>query len=319
LVGLASLPAVAREDSPGITFHEVRGNLDILVHGKPFATYVYEDPEIPRPYFCRVMAPNGVQVTRNQPPDPAQDEGNLDHPTFHPGIWLAFGDLGGADFWRNKARVRHVRFDQAPRDGAVGTFAVVNAYETLDTPPRLIAEEICAYSVRASQDACWLIAESRFRAVAENVAFGDQEEMGFGVRLATPLTVKHGSGNILNNLGGKNEAGTWGRQADWCAFSGIVDGRRAGILLAANPNNFRPSWFHNRDYGVMVVNPFGKKSMTGPKDDAVPPDATPVDRDAPFVFGFAACVSGGDSEAHPDYDALYAEYRSALGALTTDR
>lgn len=28
-----------------------------------------------------------------------------------------------------------------------------------------------------------------------------------------------------------------------------------------HPDNFRPSWFHNRDYGLMVANPFGRKSM----------------------------------------------------------
>ena len=28
-----------------------------------------------------------------------------DHPTMHPGLWLAFGDINGADFWRNKGRV----------------------------------------------------------------------------------------------------------------------------------------------------------------------------------------------------------------------
>ena len=27
------------------------------------------------------------------------------------------------------------------------------------------------------------------------------------------------------------------------------------------PANFRRSWFHNRDYGLMVANPFGRKAM----------------------------------------------------------
>ena len=29
----------------------------------------------------------------------------------------------------------------------------------------------------------------------------------------------------------------------------------------ADPANFRPSWWHNRDYGLMVANPFGRESM----------------------------------------------------------
>ena len=47
--------------------------------------------------------------------------------------------------------------------------------------------------------------------------FGTQEEMGLGVRLATPLTVKSGNGRITNSVGGTNEKGTWGQAADWCA------------------------------------------------------------------------------------------------------
>ncbi len=29
----------------------------------------------------------------------------------------------------------------------------------------------------------------------------------------------------------------------------------------ASPNNFRVCWWHNRDYGVFVANPFGREAM----------------------------------------------------------
>src|SRR5262249_44671572 len=67
--------------------------VQIEVDRKPFATYVYKDDRIPRPYFAHVYAPNGVQVTRNHPPVEGKDF--TDHPDFHLGLWLAFGDLGG--------------------------------------------------------------------------------------------------------------------------------------------------------------------------------------------------------------------------------
>jgi hypothetical protein len=34
-----------------------------------------------------------------------------------------------------------------------------------------------------------------------------------------------------------------------------------GIQLVADASNFRPSWWHNRDYGVFVANPFGREAM----------------------------------------------------------
>ena len=32
-------------------------------------------------------------------------------------------------------------------------------------------------------------------------------------------------------------------------------------MLMANSTNFRESWWHNRDYGVFVANPFGRQAM----------------------------------------------------------
>ncbi len=314
IIALTSQGLYAAVPEPQFTvdFNVGGGRVEILAGGEHFATYVYADPEIPRPYFCRVAAPGGIQVTRNHPPHPIEDAKNDDHATFHPGLWLAFGDLGGADFWRNKARVRHVHFEDSPQSGDVGTFTVKNVYETPESPPRIICTETCRYMVLITPTARWIIAESQLQAVASEVAFGDQEEMGFGVRMATPLTVKHGNGTIINDLGGQNEPGTWGKQADWCAYSGVMDGRRIGILLAANPGNFRRSWFHNRDYGLMVANPFGKKSMTAPRDRTVLPDSTPLPLGNVFSLGFGVCVFAEEGEQHPDYGALYDRYINLL-------
>ena len=135
---LSCILATSSATELDITFRDDAGRLEIFAGGQPFATYVYEDPEILRPYFCHITAPNGFQVTRNHPPDPERDKDNLDHETMHPGLWLAFGDLGGSDFWRNKARVRFVRYEHEPRGCTIGSFSVGNDYETLETPPRLL-------------------------------------------------------------------------------------------------------------------------------------------------------------------------------------
>lgn len=299
-------------EQPVVSFKEHVGKLDILIRDEPFASYVYDDAEIPRPYFCQVMAPGGIPVTRTHPPDRELDRGNDDHEKFHPGVWLAFGDLGGADFWRNKAHVRHARFEQAPEGGTTGIFTVTNVYETLETPPQVLCEETCRYTITASSKARWIVAESRFHAMKPGITFGDQEEMGFGVRLATALTVKHGNGSLVNAFGGVNEEGTWGKQADWCAFSGLVEGHRAGVLLAVSPDNFRKSWFHNRDYGLMVANPFGRKSMTAPKEGSVKLDATPLLEGTTLSLGFAVCAFSNHTEEHPDYKSLYACYLNKM-------
>ena len=101
---------------------------------------------------------------------------------------------------------------------------------------------------------------------AEEFYFGDQEEMGLGFRVATPLRVdtesttnlSAGNGTIVDSEGRKNGGEIWGNAADWCDYSGTLDGHRIGITLFCHPDNFRPSWFHARDYGLLEANPFGR-------------------------------------------------------------
>lgn len=91
--------------------------------------------------------------------------------------------------------------------------------------------------------------------------FGDQEEMGLGVRIATPLAVVKG-GEITDSQGRKNGKQVWGQQADWCQYGCDMDGRQFGVVLMPDPMNFRRSWFHARDYGLVVANPFGQNAFT---------------------------------------------------------
>ncbi len=248
----APSPAVEKK----VSFEREVGAVKILIDGQPLATYVYQDPKILRPYLAHVHAPNGTQVTRNHPPVEGVDA--TDHDTMHPGVWLAFGDISGADFWRNKGRVEHVEFVEEPAtvpDG--GQFIVRNRYLAGEEQ---VCDEVCKIAIWARPHASILVWDSKFSGRHE-IVFGDQEEMGLGVRVATPITVKNG-GMLLDSIGRKNEKQVWGQQADWCDYSGVVDGQPVGVMLVPDPLNFRRSWFHARDYGVLVANPFGQRAFT---------------------------------------------------------
>ncbi|MEX0678687.1 MAG: PmoA family protein [Pirellulales bacterium] len=257
-ISLAFLVAFsAAHGEEGVSFVPQTDSLQIKIAGRPFATYVFRDDKIPRPYLGHVRAPDGTQVTRNHPPVEGQDA--TDHDTFHPGIWLAFGDLSGADFWRNKATVKHLEFVEKPAaDSGGGRFAVKNRYLSGD---KTICDELCRIAIRVRPSGYLVVWDSQFSG-PDDFYFGDQEELGLGVRVATPLAVKNG-GRMTNSNGLVNEKQIWGKQADWCDYSGTIDGRPLGILLVPDPRNFRSSWFHARDYGFLAANPFGRKAFTG--------------------------------------------------------
>ncbi len=231
--------------------------LSITYAGAPVADYVFSHPEILRPHFQNLRAPSGAQVTRNHPPlvdEPA------DHATMHPGVWLAFGDINGQDFWRNKGRIEHMGFIEQPSaKGNALTFATAN---------RLLASDATTLGTQTSWFEIERVGENAFRLIwsaelhgeGRELVFGEQEEMGFGVRLATTLTEKNG-GLVVNSDGLEGARTAWGKPAAWASYSREIDGRIRGAAIFAAESNPNPTWWHTRDYGLMVANGFGKRVL----------------------------------------------------------
>lgn len=265
----------------------------IQLRGQPVAEFVFQDPKILRPYFAQIRTPSGLQVSRNHPPIVGKDP--VDHETMHPGLWLGFGDISGIDFWRNKGRIEHLRFVVPPTvNGDRLTFATESRLVTPDD------KTLCQLTSRftlTDHGTNWrLIWDAAFQSTDGDFTFGDQEEMGFGARMATPLTEKNG-GLITSSTGRKTAAATWGQPADWCDYSGRIGHRTVGITLMSAPGNFRPSWWHNRDYGVFVANPFGRAAMK--QGDA---STVKVLRNESMRLRFAAVIHEDKSEPAKSFE-----------------
>ena len=133
--------------------------------------------------------------------------------------------------------------------------------------------------------------------------------MGFGVRVATPLSVKQG-GRILNAESDRDERGVRGKPSDWCDYSGTTAGRLAGITLMPDPRNFRRSWFHARDYGLLVANPFGRKALTkGPESRVT------VKPGEPFQLVFGVLLHASPPGKSIDLAAAYRDYLEQIELL----
>jgi hypothetical protein len=309
LISLCVTPATAKnaQDKPSnVGFESRDGQVDVLLGGRVVATYIYQDAKTHRPFFKNVKTPSGIQVTRNHPPVEGKDR--TDHPDMHPGLWLAFGDLGGHDFWRNKGpRVEHERFTKTPEGGpGRGMFEVVNHYLA---DGRTVCRETARYTVVTRPAGYLILWDSTFTSESNRALdFGEQEEMGLGVRVATPLAVKGGSGTIRNSRGGVDEKGTWGQSADWCDYAGTIDGHHVGVTLMAPPGGATKPWFHSRDYGVLVANPFGPRAGV--------PARLSVDPGASFRLRLAIFVHDSDRSDGVDIDV---EYQNLEQSFRTER
>jgi len=294
----ASMTSQAVE--PSVSFLEKPGQVEIVIGDQPLATYFYEDENITRPHFAHLRAPGGVQVTRNHPPIEGKDE--TDHATLHQGLWLAFGDLSKADCWRNKARVRHSSFIDKPTGGAgSGSFSVQNQYLANDGR-QIICQETCRYTFMSRPAGHLIVWDSEFKSADGDFVFGDQEEMGLGIRVATPLGVKKG-GQITISSVEKNEKQVRGKSAAWCDYSGTIDGRHLGITLMPNAGNFRPCWYHARDYGFVAANPFGRKALTKGE-----PSEVVVKKGESFRIRFGVLLHASSSDNPINIAEAYNDY-----------
>lgn len=259
----------------------------------PVAEYVFKDAKILRPYFANVHVPGGLRVTRTHPPDPDKDA--TDHADMHPGIWFGFGDVSGHDFWRNKGRIVHERFLLEPAATAdrvsVSTVSSMQGQDGMK-----LAKVLGAFILSRLPDGWRLDWNLRITPLVDGFAFGDQEEMGLGVRVGTPLTEKEG-GVITNSEHQSTASATWGQPAAWCDYSGKVDGKRVGVLLVPGSGNPHASWWHNRDYGVLVANPFGRKAMKQGEESRIV-----VKKGESYSFNHTAYLYAIDSAGKPAWE-----------------
>jgi len=290
------------------------GQVAIRINGQQVAVYYPEDGETTRPFFAHLRAPGAPQVSRNHPPVVGKDRS--DHGTFHPGLWMSFGDINGSDYWRLAERTEHVDYLKAPQGGwGKGSFAVHNRYLDQKDPKKIVCEEDCQFTILALPVGYLLLWDSTFYGKHE-FYFGDQEEMGIGFRVATPIRVETesagsmpgGNGTMVDSKGRKNGDEIWGNASDWCDYSGTLDGKRIGMTLFCHPKNFRPSWFHARDYGLLEANPFGRDAFgKGEKSKVV------VKPGEKFRLRYGVLVHATPAGEKIDLSAAYADYLQAAG------
>lgn len=311
--GLALSAGPAPQAAPGeekssptqgsaVAFRHEPNVLHIDIGGRPFADYIYSNKVITRPFFAHVKSPAGIQVTRNYPPIPDKDL--TDHDTFHPGLWLSFGDISTNDYWRLKARVEHEMFVESPQGGSgKGTFTVRNYYWNREGSDR-VAAELASFTISVEPDGFLLLWDSRFTPYGETpqIVFGDQEEMGLGMRVQTQLAEQFG-GEITDSEGRKGAKQIWGKQADWIDYGGSLEGKWVGMTIMPDPANFRPSWYHARDYGLIVTNAFGQEAMkAGPKS------AVPVKKGDELRLRYGVLIHSSDSRTGVDLKQAYQRF-----------
>lgn len=230
------------------------GRVDVKINGELFTSYHF-GPGVVRPFLNPVIGPTGKSVVREL--FDREELPDHDH-IHHRGILVAHGDVNGVDNWSEEEGhgfIRHNAFKKFSSGNLVAEITAENFWVSKEE--KKILTEIRTMKFYSVTEIRMIDFEITFLATDGAVKFGDTKEGGIiSVRLATSLRADR-LGRIENARGGINESGTWGKQAEWCDYSGPINSDVVGLAIFDHPNNFRyPTYWHVRNYGLMTANPF---------------------------------------------------------------
>ncbi len=251
--------APAQAQGPTARVNKSGDDLEVTLEGQPFATIRTNGG--PKPYVWPVWGPGGVEITRNYPMKDVEGE-DKDHP-HHRGMWFTHGDVNGVDFWaegdgKGKIVVRSVKTEEHP-DCAI----VKLADDWIAADGKKVCADEQTFVFWGMDDPRVIDVFLCIRASEGPLTFGDTKEGSFGIRVPKWMTVKAGTGNMVNSAGAL-DANVWGKRATWVDCWGTDGKQTSGVAIVEGPGNPRfPSYWHARDYGLFAANPFGIKDFAG--------------------------------------------------------
>lgn len=248
--------------------------------GDEVFTVFHLSPDWKKPFASPVHGPGGVVMTRAIPKPGVK----VDHP-HHKGIWVSIDEVNKIKFWAEEGKIQNVKITTS-KEGDPAKLTLVNHW--LDEESEPLLEETTTISIFPNR---LMVYDITFKALDQPVTFEDTKEGLFGIRLIDALREKE-TGKVVNSDGLKGTKEAWGKTASWVDYSGQVDGKTVGAAIFDHPENFRPSRYHVRDYGLFTISPFGEQSYAkaGPKPVTLKPGET-------LNLKYGIYIHAGDTEA----------------------
>ena len=233
-------------------------HIAVQIDGKDASTF-YFGPSVTKPYLWPLRVANGTEVTRHWPME-TNNKAPRDH-IHHRGLWFAHSLVNGIDFWNSdpsyhKDNMGHqvvTGIEQA--DGGAEAGTIKAAIDWRDPAGHVLISEKRGFVFQRGDPR--IVDVDIVLTAREDVTFGDEKDGVLGIRLARELD------QMTSSEGCHQEAGCWGKRADWVDVSGKIGTGTAGVAVFDHPDNPRhPTYWHVRDYGLLAANIFGVKLFT---------------------------------------------------------
>ena len=260
--------------------HDAKANEITVTIGDEVFTVFQLSEKLPKPFAAPVYGPGEVVMTR----EIAKPGVKVDHP-HHKGIWVAIDEVNENKHWAEQSKIVNVGGDVGS-EGNPAQLTLQNHW--LDKANKPILEETTAISIFPNR---LMVYDITFKALDKPVTFGDTKEGLFGFRMVDSMRETE-TGKVVNSDGLKGSKEAWGKTADWVDYYGQIDGKTFGVTLMDHPDNFRPSRYHVRNYGLFSVSPFGEQSYAkqGEKLATIEPGKT-------LRLRYGLYIHAGDTES----------------------
>ncbi len=340
--GCATATLSPKEFAPRIDLvrRDADRRVDVLVDGKPFTSYVHlvTATTLEAPVLFPLRTDRGTLVTRGFPFEPRPGE-RMDHP-HHFGMWLAYGDVEGVDFWdsgsppgykrrKTNGKIVHGAITKAEGGAGRGTLAVTADWILPGDRKALREETVYVFHGSAGRRA--VDRATTLVAVDGPIKFGDTKEGMFAVRVTRALdhpsskpdlfvgadgkpgkektveTSGHGRYRSSEGVEGEN---VWGTRARWMMLSADVNGEPVTLAILDHPTNpGYPTHWHARPYGLFSANPIGVNELTGGK---TPPMDFVIAEGKPVRFAYRIVILSHlakPDEAEKEWSRFVAEVK----------
>ena len=291
---LAILAAVSvRAEEVKLTDQKDKQQVDVLVDGQPFTSYVYWSNQ-KKPLLSPLRTAQGTIFTRGFPLEKIAGE-RTDHP-HHISSWFNYGNVNGCDFWNSQPEgferdtkipygsIRHKAVRSVASGQGTGILEVSSEWIMNDGSKILQQDEKLVF--RAAKDVRIIDRIVTLTAQEKDAVFRDTKEGLIAIRVTRALEEPSTKPEIFTDAAGKptavaqldntgvngvylssegkvGEKEGWSTRAKWMTLSGNVRGEDVCVGIFDHPKNVTyPTYWHNRGYGLFAANPFGAKDFT---------------------------------------------------------
>src|SRR5262245_55381328 len=286
LFAAAVLSAFAASSTAAeFTVEKTDKGVTVKLDGQLFTEYLLQSGK--KPALWPIIGPTGKPMTRPWPIDKSETDAapadsvtssngakaigkplTKDHP-HHRSLWFGHQKVNDANVWvesgANIGSQKHREFKEVS-GGKQAKIVTVNDW--LDKDGKKLCEDERTITCGVDGNNRTIDFDIVIKATAGDVTFGDDKDGLFAVRVPDSMRVEAAKGGtFINSKGGVEEAGAWGKTADWIDYHGPVDGETLGIAILNHPSSYGyPTHWHTRNYGLFAANPFGLKEFEKPAE-----------------------------------------------------